>query len=208
MAFIYKIINDINDKVYIGKTEKTVEQRFKEHCRTSYRPEVGKRPLYAAMNKYGIEHFKVETIEETNNPEEREQFWIKKYNSYGSTGYNATKGGDGTRYSDYNLIVSLWKQGLSGREISKKLGYDHATVRAALQDSGISSEERHKQGFSKISKQVSMIDPETDKVLKTFSSITEALIFLGKNKSGTSHISQVCKGNRKIAYGYKWRYEP
>lgn len=28
MAFIYKITNDINNKVYIGKTEKTVEQRL------------------------------------------------------------------------------------------------------------------------------------------------------------------------------------
>lgn len=208
MAFIYKITNDINDKVYIGKTEKTVEQRFKEHCRTSRRPEVGKRPLYAAMNKYGIEHFKVETIEETNSPEEREQFWIKEYNSYGSTGYNATKGGDGTKYSDYNLIVSLWKQGLSGREISKKLGYDSATIRAALQDNGISTEERHKQGFLKISKRVSMLDLKTNEVLKTFPSITDSLAYLNKSTDGAGHISQVCRGKRKSAYGYKWRYEP
>ena len=29
MAYIYKIINDINDKVYIGKTVYTVEQRWR-----------------------------------------------------------------------------------------------------------------------------------------------------------------------------------
>ena len=29
MAYIYKITNDINNKVYIGKTIKTIEERFK-----------------------------------------------------------------------------------------------------------------------------------------------------------------------------------
>ena len=33
MAFIYKITNDINQKIYIGKTERSIEERFKEHCR-------------------------------------------------------------------------------------------------------------------------------------------------------------------------------
>ena len=30
-GFIYKITNDINDKVYIGKTLSSIESRFKEH---------------------------------------------------------------------------------------------------------------------------------------------------------------------------------
>ena len=29
MAYIYKIVNDINGKIYIGKTSNTVEERFK-----------------------------------------------------------------------------------------------------------------------------------------------------------------------------------
>ena len=32
MAYIYKITNDINNKVYIGKTVKSIEKRWKEHC--------------------------------------------------------------------------------------------------------------------------------------------------------------------------------
>ena len=32
MPYIYKITNDINGKIYIGKTLSTIEQRFKEHC--------------------------------------------------------------------------------------------------------------------------------------------------------------------------------
>ena len=35
MAYIYKITNTQNGKIYIGKTLGTVEKRFKEHCRDS-----------------------------------------------------------------------------------------------------------------------------------------------------------------------------
>lgn len=42
MGYIYKIVNDINDKIYIGKTEKSIEKRFKEHCRDAFR----KREIY------------------------------------------------------------------------------------------------------------------------------------------------------------------
>ena len=35
MAFIYKITNDINEKVYIGMTTRSVEVRWKEHIRHS-----------------------------------------------------------------------------------------------------------------------------------------------------------------------------
>ena len=44
------------------------------------------------------------------------------------------------------------------------------------------------------------------KYIKTFDSITEAIIELGKNYVG-SQISTVCKGNRKTAYNFQWRYE-
>jgi len=37
MSFIYKITNDINDKVYIGKTAFSIEKRFKEHCKDAFK---------------------------------------------------------------------------------------------------------------------------------------------------------------------------
>lgn len=33
MAYIYQITNDINGKIYIGKTERTIQERWREHCR-------------------------------------------------------------------------------------------------------------------------------------------------------------------------------
>ena len=104
MAYIYQIINDINNKIYVGKTEFSIEKRFKEHCQDAFKRINEKRPLYAAMRKYGIEHFHIELIEETANPEEREKFWIAKKDSF-KNGYNATLGGDGKKWIDDALVV-------------------------------------------------------------------------------------------------------
>ena len=67
MGFVYKIINKKNNKMYIGKTNYTIEDRFKEHIKDSKR--YLDRPLYRAFNKYGIENFIIEKIGEY--PEEQ-----------------------------------------------------------------------------------------------------------------------------------------
>ena len=37
MPYIYQIVNDINDKVYVGKTNFSLEKRFKEHCKDVFK---------------------------------------------------------------------------------------------------------------------------------------------------------------------------
>ena len=32
-GYIYKITNDFNDLIYVGKTTETVKSRFNRHCR-------------------------------------------------------------------------------------------------------------------------------------------------------------------------------
>ena len=120
MSKIYIITNDINDKVYVGKTEFSIEKRFQEHCADSLRERCEKRPLYAAMRKYGVEHFSIKEIEEcsTEDAPLREQFWIGFYRGY-EEGYNATIGGDGKTYIDRQEILELWNSGKSIKEISE-----------------------------------------------------------------------------------------
>ena len=120
MGYIYKITNDINDKVYIGKTEFDIEKRFKEHYQESFRQCEEKRPLYNAINKYGIEHFKIELIEECDNLEEREKYWIEFFDSY-YKGYNATLGGDGKTLINYDLVVEKFQQGMTITQIAKEI---------------------------------------------------------------------------------------
>ena len=98
MGYIYKITNLINNKVYIGKTERTVNKRWKEHVKNAKTDKYQNIILYRAMRKYGIDNFKVEAIDEVSNFEdldEREIYWINYYQSCGEKGYNTTGGGEG-----------------------------------------------------------------------------------------------------------------
>ena len=62
MPYIYKITNNINGKIYIGMTYRTVQERWKEHQNDCNRRQAENRPLYRAMNKYGIENFSIEVL--------------------------------------------------------------------------------------------------------------------------------------------------
>lgn len=62
------------------------------------------------MNKYGIENFIIEELEQVKDENllsEREIYWVKELGTYGSNGYNASKGGDGTILYDYKEIIQL-----------------------------------------------------------------------------------------------------
>ena len=88
---IYVIENDVNDKLYVGQTTRTLEERFKEHCYAD--SAIGK-----AIRKYGAEHFRIRTLEECYSREqlnEREIFWIAELNSKAPHGYNLNGGGKG-----------------------------------------------------------------------------------------------------------------
>ena len=81
MGFIYKVTNDINEKVYIGQTAFSIEERFAEHCKDRFQEKSKHRPLYNAMNKYGVENFIVEELEyikDDNKLSEREIYWINE----------------------------------------------------------------------------------------------------------------------------------
>lgn len=96
MGYIYKITNIINGKIYIGQTQKTIEERFQRHKEVAFKHP--NRYLYNAMNHYGYKNFKIEEIEECSNDklDEKEKYWISYYNSTNpNIGYNLTDGGGG-----------------------------------------------------------------------------------------------------------------
>lgn len=97
MNLIYKVTNLINNKIYIGQTTTSLEQRKKEH---EYRALANKRNtyFYSAIKSYGIENFKWEILENNLSFDQlnsREEYWISYYHSNEKEyGYNMTKGGD------------------------------------------------------------------------------------------------------------------
>lgn len=200
MAYIYKITNNINGKIYVGKTDFSIEKRFKEHCRDSLKEGCEKRPLYSAMRKYGVENFSIDLLEETNNPEEREIYWIETLESF-KNGYNATIGGDGTRYANYDIILTLWKQGLGSIEITKITGYAQQTISRALFSENISPQTRKIRANQKMYKPVAKIDINTGEILEVFESIKAA-----ERAMDNKHIASVCVGKRKTANGFGWKH--
>lgn len=202
MAYIYKIENDINKKVYIGKTENSLNKRFQEHCRDARKNTEEHRPLYAAMKKYGEEHFHISLIEETDNPNERERYWIETLGTF-KDGYNATLGGDGASYIDYDLVISTYRQTKNQEKTAQILGINSTTVRKIIHNyipNEVLTQVEFTQQF--LRRKVAKIDIKTNEVLAVYASVSEA-----ERKNGISrHIGAVCNGKRKTAGGYKWMY--
>lgn len=204
MAYIYQITNNINGKIYVGKTTKNnIQERWEEHLKDYKKPRCEKRPLYDAMNKYSPENFSIKELEKCSLEElnDKEIYWIEKLGSF-KYGYNATIGGDGKQYADYDLIYSLYNQGNNYKQIHEITHYDDHTIKVALDNHGITPQERDIRRIQTLYKPVAMVDIKTNKILKIYPSITEA----EKENGNTHHIADVCKGTRKSCKGYFWKY--
>lgn len=153
------------------------------------------------MQKYGIENFSVEMIEKTNEPETKEKYWIEYFGSF-KNGYNATMGGDGARYADYDLIYRLYQSGKSCGEIHTITKYDHITIQHALESYNITKEERIKNGITHLEKPVAKLDIKSEEILEVYCSTAEA----ERHNGNTKHIADVCNGKRKTCKGFKWKY--
>lgn len=113
--YIYKTINLINNKIYIGKSEKDFNPKYLGSGKL----------LWKAIKKYGINNFKLELLETCKNIDhlnEREKYWISKNLN---NSYNLAEGGTGgwtTRYYDEYSLNKL-KEKLSnyqkGRVVSE-----------------------------------------------------------------------------------------
>ena len=93
---VYKITNKVNQKIYIGYTKFTAEERWKDH--------VGNRNaknyhLSCAIRKYGADSFAVETLWQSRSSKaakDTEKLLIAEYKSHlRDVGYNLTMGGEG-----------------------------------------------------------------------------------------------------------------
>ena len=211
---IYIITNQINNKVYIGQTLLSLEERFRQHYKESSYETKQKRPLYSAIRKYGIINFSIQLIDECEETEldMKEKFWIAEYNSY-LNGYNATTGGDGRSNYDWDSVIESYSRLGSVPLVSQEIGCSYETVRDILKRNSIKREYSNERKTYLPQKQVGAY--KNNNLVATFESQYQAGLWLKEKKlttiSSPQKLSYVIGravrhvNNRKTAYGFEWR---
>lgn len=201
MAYIYQITNLINQKKYIGKTEKINPiDRWKEHLKDAKRDYRKDRALYKAINKYGAENFSFKILEETDSPNEREQYYIKYYDTY-RNGYNETLGGDGASYLELpEQEICKYYLSHSLSDTVKQFSHDKETIKKILYKNNIPLREGTDRMVLATSYAVAKIDINTKEILEIYPSLHAAELANGNSH----HISDVIKGRRKTCKGFYW----
>lgn len=207
--FIYKATSKTTNKVYIGLSTQTLQQRINQHNSHAYNQQ-SKYHLHCAIRKYGPDDFEYVIIEDNiDNIEtlkERERYWIKYYDSY-YNGYNSTLGGEGRIIRDDEEIKRLFEEGKTTKEIVEITGHNKNTIYKSYQSSGlteINNERKKLQNQLRCSRPVEQYDLEGN-FIKEWLSATEC----GKVLGNQSFISAICnqKENMLSAYGFLFKYK-
>jgi group I intron endonuclease len=99
IGYVYRIINKINGKTYVGQTIKPIAARLNTHFSKYSRCAA----LKSAIEKYGKENFEIKIISEIKCDShedlvsilnESEKSWIAVLKTLAPDGYNLTDGGD------------------------------------------------------------------------------------------------------------------
>ncbi|MDD4804489.1 MAG: GIY-YIG nuclease family protein [Candidatus Pacebacteria bacterium] len=180
MYFIYRITCKENNKVYIGKTTTSISQRWNRHLRDSFNLDTH---LARAIKLYGESAFSIEEVEQIEPNKgldylsEREQWWIKHYDSYYS-GYNETIGGDG------------------GNTYQKKNSQEMEVIKNKIRQTKIG-------GNNPQAKKIKCKNIKTNEEFH-FNSLSECQIFL--NETNHQFISRRLLGSTKTLWKETWAF--
>lgn len=168
------------------------------------------------MNKYGIDHFHWEMIEECDIDllGEREQYWIAFYNTY-HYGYNATLGGEGKPLYNHQAILEKLQICPYPCLVAQEFGCSTDLVRAIAKRNNIELYNLGNETMKQIkSKRIQAFDKQTQQFLCEFNSTADAAKWCYKNQYAKSlnsgvraHIADCANGKRKSAYGFVWKYK-
>lgn len=130
MGNIYLIRNDTNNDIYIGKTTKTIKERFNQHLYNAKKYTEIQTHLYRAIRKYGDHNFSVSPLEENISSDilnEKERYWISElkpsYNMTDGVYPNQIFGNLHKRvfYFSYFLIWKIIISGINKNEIKNPI---------------------------------------------------------------------------------------
>lgn len=203
-----------NGKKYCGYTSRSVKSRWRNG--TGY----DKCPLInSAIIKYGWDNVTKEIIFTTENQDEAYAYEKETISNLNLTnpkyGYNLDEGG--RPHGSATHLTETGRKKISEAnkarwadperrqkyiEIQKK----HPPTRECIEKGVAASAAARKGKPAYNAKPVNQYDVDTDVLIATFPSATAASLALTHDATGCSNILNVCKGKRKTAYGYKWRF--
>ena len=134
--YVYKIVNKINGKIYVGQTTEKLNQRCSRHM--GYQKDDKDTKFYRAVRKYGKSNFYIELIEEVKTLEElntREEYWIRKLDTV-ENGQNSYYGGYSSggdtlsnhpRLKEIKKVLSVKTRGSNNPNASKIVCVDELT---------------------------------------------------------------------------------
>ena len=203
--FIYVITNKLNNKIYVGQTINTVEERFKDHCRRN------NTAIDRAIHKYGKENFEVETICEADSIEELnelERYYIWLANSTDpDIGYNLCKGGDNTmgyhHREESKKKMTQSRIGIFAGEKNPFYGKHHTKEQRekwSRERKGRKLTDEWKANVGK-AQWKPVVNVTTGERFKSVKFAAE------KYGIASTHISRVCRGKRKSCGGYVFAYD-
>lgn len=115
---VYKLINNVTGKMYIGMTSKRLNDRFRKG--KGYK---GYTKIKQAIDTYGWDNFSSELLAETTSmekAEDLEKYYIKKYDTI-KNGYNKQSGGlKATSYEITDLHRQHMREANMGKHYSPK----------------------------------------------------------------------------------------
>jgi len=192
----------ITKKIYIGQTVGSLSNRWASHCT----PKSSCRRLSRSIAKHGKENFKVEiicrcySIEEMNH---REQYYIRLFRSMSPNGYNLMTGGSNSKSSletTRKRVASLKKHWESHSRPSVSLE-TRQKISKATKGVKRSEETRRRMG---VKSRVPVYQYSMSGIfIQEFSSSSTAKKELG---IGNEEIGKVCRGKKRSAGGYQWRF--
>lgn len=223
-GFIYMYTSP-SGKKYIGQTIKSLKERAKTKSGVGYKDCT---LFYRAIQKYEFSSFTYEILEECliEELDEKEIYFIKKYNSKAPNGYNSTEGGKNAwreksearkhKIYQYDLNGNFIREFESLVQAAKYMKTSYQSISAVLQ-------RKRPQHNGYIYRYPNEDKPEPITVKKTggrrtaqytlnneliaiYPSANQAALAIGKDSNAGRNIRMVCQGKRNTAYGFKWKF--
>lgn len=145
----YKVTNIVNGKLYIGITQRPIEDRWQEHIKFALYDSLDdyRYAIHRAMIKYGVEAFVIDEIAVSKNPDDikwLEKSFIREYNTFigNRCGYNMTYGGDGTTG---HAVTEETRRKMSLSHIGKSNGPHNDSTKQKIRDHHLANNHKPSQ---------------------------------------------------------------